>query len=385
MRSPFRIRIYDKAFAPQFALGDAESVQATPRHLAKSTASIVLPIGHHRLEAMLTPGHRAVIDYLTRPDNPSAPDAWLRVVNGPIWGLQSEGPTAEARFTFAVEDDWRYLSEALAWPVPGAALTAQTSEYDTRGPAPAETVIKGYLAAAATRLGLPVTVAPDLGRGATVTGKLRWDTLEDGLVPLARLGGLGMRFTQSGSGVVFDCYAPGDRTARVLSEATGTIVDWAVTRTGPVATRTIVGDGGQGTARQYLAVTDVALETEWGRRAEVFTDGREATSPADPTLAQQGQATLDAGRPTAGISVEMAETDVVRYGRTHHVGDLVAVQIAPGLTITDTLTEATVSWTAGEGLTVAPKVGDGDAGRPDVALVRAVSRLAAGLRKQRRR
>jgi hypothetical protein len=381
--APIRITCYSKAFAALFVLGDPQSLTVTVRHLDKGTATIVLPIEHHRVPALMAPGVRCVIEYWTgRPgDSWTDPANWLTLLTGPVWRREAQGPISDGLVTFTVEDDYRVLSQILGWPVPGNAINNQTSVHDVRT-GPAETVIKGYVSANASRLALPLTTATNLARGTSVEGRVRFDHLADVLPPLARLGGLGVTVRQVGFGLVLDVYQPVDRSARVLSESAGTILDWAFVTVGPTGTRAVIGGQGDGASRTFRAVTKPSAETLWGTKAEIFVDSSGTTTSTE--LDQAGNAALADAAPAAGIAVTAAETDVVRYGRTYQVGDLVAVQITPTLLVTDVLQAATLTWSAEQGVSVEPQVGDSSLTEsPDAAFAKILGRALAGIRSLR--
>ena len=382
---PLRIKAWSAGFAPMFTLGDPLSVSVTPKYLDVGVAEVVLPLTHHRVPALMAPGVRVTIDYYVgRPASAdyTDPDAWVQLISGPIWTRKADGPLAQGTITFGIEADDRILNGVLAWPTPTGAIGAQTSAYDKRSGS-AEAVIKGYVRAnALTRLALPIVVATSLDRGGPAELSARFSTLTDLLSPVAKLAGLGMTIYQDGSnGLVFDVTAGTDRTARVLSEAAGTITDWSFSTTGPGSTRRIIGGQGDDTTRVFRERAAGALETAWGVIIEALTDspGEDTTTALD--LA--GDADLAATAPTAGVSVTVAETDVVRYGRNLLVGDLVAVQVTDSLLVTDTLSAATVTWSTDGGLVVEPTVGDGSTETVSELLVTAVSKALAGIRSLR--
>jgi hypothetical protein len=379
---PVRLQVWSPAFEPMFSIGDPLSITVTPRHLALGTAELVLPLDHHRVPALMaTTGCRLTVGYFTgRPaDDYTDPANWLQVLSGPIWTRKAEGPTAQGTVTFGAEDDFRVLSGVTAWPTPASAISSQTSAYDKRT-GTAEAVIKAYVTAnAVTRLGLPITVATNLGRGAATTKSARFESLTDLLTPVAQLAGLGIRVHQNGSaGLVLDVYEPADRTARVLSESAGTITAWSFSSTGPASTRQIIGGQGELTARQFRQRVATARESEWATRIEQFTDARNADTTAG--LDQDGDENLADTAPTAGVTVTVAETDVVRYGRNLFVGDRVAVRITPNLVVEDILSAATITWSAADGLTVEPAVGDAGSESSDAVLVNSLRRAFAGIR-----
>lgn len=384
MRAPFRIRVFDKSRTFKFQLSDPETCSVTLRHLGKSTGSLVVPLDHFRAPALMVPGTRVTIDYLVRPLGAYSDEgSWLRVFSGPLWTRQGQGGLRDGVLTLQLEDDIRVLDGVLAWPDPTQPVNSQGVVSRNKS-GPAETVIKDFFREnAVTRLGLPITVAPDLGRGNDVSASLRFDALVDALTPLAEVGGLGMTLRQgSGSTLTFDVYETTDRSAHPLSEASGTLIDWAFTSTGPTATRVIVGGGGEGILRGFTSTVATARENEWGIKEEIFVDASGATTSDD--LAQAAAEALTSTQAGAGFAITASENDIVRYGKNLFVGDTVSIEITPTFTVTDFLRAVTLSWTDEDGLRVLPEIGSQTASEePNAALARVISKMYAGLRKLR--
>lgn len=363
MTAPFVVAVYDKAFNRKGWIGDPLAVRAVPRHNLLPTAEVTIRSDHSRAADVLADGARLVITYDGE-----------HLIGGPVRKWTGEGPAATSTITVAIEDDWRLLSRLLAWPVPGAALSAQSVAYDERSGA-AETVFKAYVSANATRLGLPVTVATDLGRGATKSNANRFHPLTDRLLPMVESAGLGVTVQQSGAGFLVDVYVP-QVYPRTLTEASGVVQGWEYTRTAPTVTRVIAGNQGEAEARSFRTLIDSARETAWADKIEVFLDARDTTDTTETD--QRMQELLDEGAPKAGLSVELAETDTFRYGTAVHVGDQVSLEVGPGLVVSDVLREATLTWTREDGLLVSPTVGERIT--PEALVPRAVRALTRTVR-----
>jgi hypothetical protein len=362
---PFTVAVFDKAFARKGFVGDPVALSATVRHNALSTATITVSSDHRRLPDLSADGARVVLTYDGQ-----------HLLSGPVRRLRGQGPASSGTVEVDVEDDWRLLQRVLGWPVPGAALTAQTSAYDKRTGA-AETVLKAFVTAnAVTRLGLPVTVAADQARGGNVDVSMRFHPLADRLYPAVDQARIGVTVRQSGAGLLLDCYTPALHP-RTLSEQSGVVQSWSWSRTGPGSTRVIAGDQGEATARSFTSTVDAAREAAWGDRIEVFVDARD-TDVATEVTARRAEA-LAEGAPRAGLSLELAETSTFRYGKAVRVGDRVRVEVGPGVVVEDVLREAVLSWTAQDGLLVTPAVGE-RTDDPSHVLARAVARLARGVR-----
>jgi hypothetical protein len=347
MASPFTIEIYDKNFNFQCFIGDPDNVVATPRHNQKSTASITVASNHRRLSAMTAAGARCVLRYYGE-----------FLMSGPLNLRSGQGPGVNGTVTLFLDGDFRILDNVLAWVAPASVISSQGgSEYYVIG-GNAESIVKDLVTKnAITRLGLPVLCANNLNRGAVIPGgiKARFQPLRDLLLPAVETAGLGITFSQSGSKIMCDVYVPAT-FSRILSEAGGMITDWKWSDANPSATRVVVAGKGDGTARVFRAVADSALESQYGDIIEVFRDARDADT--NTLLDARGNESLADGAPKFGFALTLAETESFRYGgKGVHVGDRVTVDLG-FTTRTDILREATISWTAADGVDVTPLVGE---------------------------
>lgn len=342
-----KITIYDKAFQRLGWIGNPESVSVTLGFNVVGAAEVTFAADHPRAQDVLEDGARLVIEYEGLPQP---------LISGPVRSAKGEGPEGQSTVTVTVEDDLRLLWRVLGWQVPTAAISAQnTAEYRTYT-GDAETIIKTAVTEnAVTRLGSPVTVAPNLNRGAVISGgvKLRMHPLAERMFPAIEQAGLGVRVYQSGPGLTLDVYEP-QTYPKIISEAAGTLRTWAWATNAPQVTRVIGGGQGEGTARVFRSATNTALETQYGDVIEAFTDARNGETTAE--IDQSNTETLFEGRPTSGLSLELSETPYFRYG-TVQVGDRVTIR-AGGLEITDILRSASITWNRADGLTITPAVGE---------------------------
>ena len=379
LTEPFEIQIFDKDLGSIGWVGDAERLTATPRHNQQPSATLVLPSDHRYARALAAPGVRIAVRHQDE-----------HLTTGPVRLVRSSGAGDARTMTFEIIDDWRLLTRLLGWPNPAGAITAQGDDgaYDVRS-GPAETVLKGFLTANLARLGsgahhLPVTVAPDQGRGAAVDVQMRMHPLADRLLPIIDQAGLGVTVRQTSTGLLVDCYEPTQWPLN-LSEDGGSLIanDWAVSA--PEVTRVVVMADGEGEARVMRGpFVNTEAETAYRDVVERAIDARDlkSTEPDFETrVAARAQEVLAAGSAKAGLSVRLAETETFRYGGAGvHVGDRVTVELAPATDLedavlhTDVLREATLTW-GRDGVVVTPTVGDRDA-EPDRMLTRAVAALA---------
>ena len=373
--NPFKITVYNAQFQRQGFIGNPSSVSVTPRHNQKGTASIALDADHRMAPAMSAEGARVVFHH-----KPSG--AWEFLMSGWVESYRGEGPKLNAKTVFQIVDDGVVLEDTEGWPVPGSPISNQSAAEYATYTGPAETVVKNAARANFQRLGLPVTVATDQGRGATVPGGVafRFHPLADKLRPAADVAGIGITVRQEGAGLVLDCYTPREYVHK-LSEEAGTVIEWSFESRSPTTTRAIVGGKGEGTARAFNSYTDTALEGRFGRVRETFKDATDVDTAAD--LQARAQQTVTEGAPTYGFSVKLSESGMFRYGENGiRVGDRVTLDIG-GAERTDILRECTLAFNRESGPTQTPVIGDIDQGQ-ELALVRFLNGLARGLRDSKR-
>lgn len=374
MSGEVSVELYDAGFHRLGWLNDAE-LSATFRHNRRSVATITVPADHLRAAQLVEPGRRVVITY--------TPDGGMpQVMSGWIGTFQTQGPRGSSSLVLTVLGDW--LDRALAWPVPAAALSAQSSAYYT-ATGPAETVLKSLITAnMITRLGWPITVATNLGRGSTVSLSARMVPLSDVVEPAADLGGIGIRVAQQpgASTIGVDAYVGADRTNRVLSESSGAVVAWSLTGNAPSATRAVIGMDGEGDLRNFTSAVDAAAESDWWP-SETFVDARDLDDGTSG--GQRGEDKLAELAATVSVSVTLAETPSWTFGRTVFLGDMVTVEVLPGVTRVERVREAQLTYTAADGLVVQPVVGDPDATEPERAQAKAIRSIAAAVRSLRAR
>lgn len=324
--TPYEILVY---VGWQFKgwVGRPLDVKPTIRHNMKSTATFTIDADHLRAADLKAPGARVSI-YRHGEFQ----------MSGPVRSLSGQF-AVNGSLVFSVEDDFRILHNWAAWPKPGSPLTGQDVEYRTIT-GPAETVVKTVMAENAARLGFPLTVATDQGRGAAGTYTFRMHAPYDRLFPAVDQAGIGVSVYQYGSGLVLDCYTPRDYPHR-LSPESGTVIGGTYTLKGPEATRVVVGGQGEGVAREFRQYKDATRESAWNDVIEVFRDARDSSS--GDVFAQRAAETLAEGAPMAGLSLELSETKHFRYGGDGlHVGDRVTASI-DGLLYTDVLREVRLS------------------------------------------
>jgi hypothetical protein len=367
---PFEIEVYDKAFVRRGWLGEPMSLSAIARYNAAGTMSFVVPQTHYRFADLMTRGARIVCKYKGE-----------HLMSGLVTGkTDSESETG----TFTVLDDFSLLTRILGWPNPTGTIDQQGAEtaYDTRT-GPAESVVKALAVANATRLGIPLSAAPDLARGATITTTTRMHPLTDRIFPLVDQAGIGLTVQQSGAGVVLDAFVP-NVYAPVITAKSGILASWSLEQTPPTATHVVVMGQGEGTARAFVLRVDADAVAEWGPLAisEVARDARDVDDTAPDALAQlqaRGDEALAEGAATSGLTVQLAETNRFSYGGIFGLGDRITISV-PGLTTQEVVREVGFSYDTDSGLVVTPSVGDPDQSKPERVSAFAIQAIARALR-----
>lgn len=302
------------------------------RFNAIGTWTLTLPVGHPLAATLAAPGSGIIVT-LRGTVLLSGPTTWVQTIQTP------DNPDGVIQITGL--DDSVLLRDRLAYPTPGTAdVTAQTSAYDVRAGL-AEDVLKGYVSAnlgPAAPVGrkVPVlAVEASLGRGATVTGSARFDVLYELLKQLADASAnagatIGFDIVQSGTGLVFQCYTPTDRSKSIrLDIANNLLLESTYSLAQPKFTRAIVGGQGDGTARTFLersSSTSLGAETAWGRRIESFVDSRDTSDTV--ALATAGDSAL-AGDGKAQITATIKPSDdtSMLFNRDWFLGDTVTVVV----------------------------------------------------------
>lgn len=369
--NPFTVTVFDKAFLRTGFVADPDSVVCTPKHLQVGTMELVVSSDYRKLPILSSPGARLTVDYRDE-----------QIFSGPIRLTSGKGPRTSGLVTITGEDDLRLLWRLFGYSTPANPIDTQPNKEDKRS-GPAESVIKAFINANKGRLNQPITVAPDLGRGANIEVSIRMLPLADKIIPALDAAGIGITVRQTSTGLLVDTYVP--RTyPRNLSEDGGTIVDWEWSQEAPTATRAIIGGPDVGTSRQFKQVIDTAREALYGDVIEMFVDAS-SIEIASEILAAGTAALAEAG-PKSGLRVSLSESSIFAYGGISgvHVGDKVSLDIGTGTSITDVLREAELSFTRGEGFQAIPTVGEITAD-PDKKLAQILTQITRGLRDLRTR
>lgn len=383
---PIKIDLWDKSYGWLGPLGVPISVSATKRRNAASDCTFTVKATHPRIGDLMTKGTRAVVTY--QPDGIEP----FRLVSGRVQNRSGENPAQQATRTFAVRDDWMIFNTTTGWPTPAAAITAQDSVLRYTKSGPAETVLldllqKNYV----TRLGQPLVLPADQGRGSNISIAARMDYLADLLFPAVDNAGIIAEIGQNGDHRELTIREP-ETYPFTLTEGSGVVVNGSFSMDDATATRVIVGvapvtgtDGNQ-TARIFRQFINAAAEADLGEPLEMYVDGTDIALTDDVTAEAQKKAD-DAFTDNAekvSLDITLIEKGAFRYGKAFQVGDIISVQLTNSPVFTDYVREVGIQWDAQNGLVVTPTVGNWD-DSSDSTLFNEVALMGKALRQLQRR
>lgn len=356
-----------------------ESLKLSLKWNGLSTLELVVSGDHSRLDGLTRPGARLVVDY-----------GGGQIFSGPVRRVHGVGPWQSSRVTITCEDDIRLLWRMLLWPVPyrssilGMEWRANRDYAHYSGAA--ESVAKKALRDNTWRFPPDIFMVNDKSRGRYIKDfQARFHVFADKLLPVlswARMTATVKQFEnvkQDQRGLLFDC-VPAVTRDHVLTAESGSIVSWEYVRDAPKATAVVVGGRGEGKDRLFCEDFDALAEDEWFDRVEVFKDARN-TDSEHVHLIDEAERVLSESGATSGFKIELAESDVLRFGPGNLMpGDLIYVDVGSG-PIAEIVRQIDVECVSpGDGWTkVTPIAGDYE-DNPSALLARRVADLAAGVR-----
>jgi len=380
MSIPLSIGIYDKTFVQRGTFGAPLGVTVNQKWMDAGTAQVIVSSDAPRLDAILDEDGKAS----------KGARLWIKdsagqhVMSGRVTRVSTQGPATRALTTLEITDDFQIFKDALGWVIPTAAISAQgTAGTNWTQTGPAETVLLAAIAAnIRDRLDLPVTVPVSVGRGKTITAQLRMNSIYDAFFPvddglgLVNDGGFGVGVRQKVGGLEVYTWTP-KTVPQTLSEESGVISDWSYDIAAPTITRGVIGGAGDGTLRVWRERADTDLEEQIGWKMETWKDD---SSVSDPTqLYNDLQGALDDGASKVGLSITFSQTENFKLGTQYTIGDVVKASLG-GVSVTDRLTTATLTWTADGGYKAVPQIGD-RTDDPDEANISLVARIARAIRR----
>lgn len=221
------------------------------------------------------------------------------------------------------------LAQRLVVPPAGQAYDRQTS-------VPAETAIKHYVSshagpgAAAVRQIPNLTIAPDQGRGTTVSVDGRYQTVLDLVRHIGRLAGMGYQVTYDTStgGLRFEVIPGVDRTASVFLDPRFETVRgqaWLQSDADRITYVYVAGQG-EGADREVVTRYVGVSEPSGFDRREAFQDARDVERGQTAVLQARGDAVLAEAGLEDRLEVEVYEHGSFRPGEHYDLGDLVTVR-----------------------------------------------------------
>lgn len=379
------IEVFDRTGAFKGRLGTYRSAALLDTFNAKASSSFSADASHPRARDLREPGARV---RLTAP-------GFVQTATVNTYTLS--GPRRASLVDFTVDSDFMLFEDVLGWVQPGRPITEQgiagdNAEYGGPNGGAEETIVKQIMREnARDRLGMPLTIAPDQGRGRQgMKVKMRFHPVYDKLFPVTDGAGLAdgelrwtIHFDPSTKRYILDC-TPISTFQRTLSEASG-LAEWSVTVARPTATNVVVGGAGEAQMRDFRQMPrpsdpDYNRYAEWGFRRERFRDARDADGDVE-LMYRRGQETLDEGRPKSGIRATLNDRAARAYGTSFKVGDRVHLDLGGGEKFgPEILREVRINYTRERGREVTPVIGDYD-GSPDSRIIKAVTRIARSIRK----
>lgn len=352
-----------------------QSIEVTQKFNEPDAGSFKVPAYPEYME-VLQPGNRAVVVM----DGEIFSAGPIESPGGYEWSTDSEEEPGVVTVNFA--DDLSSVASRMTYPNPAQAATAQTSAY-YEATANAETVIRNLVNLNAGPGALVARRVPHLvlgavaGVGSTVVCKTRFEAVTEVSRALASAGGgLGFSVDQVGTDLVFKVFAPQDKTkvAR-FSRGLGNLISVKYNKTKPTATTAIVGGDGEAETRTIAERTDSGAESDWGRVEKwVAAQSQDAGTGLDQT----GDNALVAAGETVQLTTITIDSDEAKYGRDYNMGDLVTVEVYPGIEVEDVVREAKFTYTPEDGRQITILVGTQEATR-DPEWVQITNQLASRL------
>jgi hypothetical protein len=264
--------------------------------------------------------------------------------------------------TLAGADFMQVVANRLAYPDPTKVWNSQLQgNGDIVGGIPLETAIKYYVnrnigtttipthggnppaipPAISSRQHPLLTVAADQGRGPAVYYQVNFGLGTDlNLLTVVRAlitqaypnytpgQSMGFRVNLVGNKLVFDCYTPQNKTNVSFSEDQGNLTSILFSLTDPTCTNALM----RGTAvNQFIEVPGNNV-TPWNK-IEVFQDGQ--TDDTNKILTSTANGMLVDGTFGPILNATVTDTPDCIFGRDFFLGDLVTIEVRPGVTYND--------------------------------------------------
>lgn len=352
-------------------IGEWTDVDVLLKFNETGTGTFSAPAHPALLQLVETPGNRVCVvrDGQILSSGPIERRAYTWNAGG---NTGSGADPGEVTVTWA--DNLAYLTWRLTYPDPANEITAQATTYWA---APAnqspEVTMRALVNANAAGGAIAKRRIPKLALGTLagvgtaipVAVQTRLEVLTDTLRTVALAGGnIGFRVRDTGTALLFECYAPTDRSRGVrFSRRLQNLTTLQVNPEAPTGTAILIGGSGSGSGRAFLERASSDTST-WGR-IEKFVS--QATDSVTLALQQAGDQALAENAYKPGIQATALDTADQRYGVAYNIGDRVGVETASGQVLTDIVTAVHLTATPKGGELVSPTVGAATSGTTSAA------------------
>lgn len=262
------------------------------------------------------------------------------------------------------------IANRICYPSPGATWAAQTAQStDTVSAMPLETAIKHYVnnnigpSAISARRHSLLDVAASSGRGAAVSYTVGFssgvdlnllDVIRALIASTGNSNAMGVQVTRNSAAhrLLFDIYIPRNLTGKAwFSEQLGNMTAIQFSLIDPTCTDSLV----QGAGTSFVQQT-AAGRTQWNA-VEIFNDSSSETVVANLTTTAQNALLTGAAGPT--MSITASDIPFLTFGRDYGLGDIVSVEVRPGVVYSDVVTGVTLTAdpTQSPEITVVPTIG----------------------------
>jgi hypothetical protein len=276
--------------------------------------------------------------------------------------------------TLAGADYLALIANRICYPNPTVAWSGQHQADQDAISGPLETVIKHYVnvnigpQALAARQHPLIDIAADQRRGPAVNYSVNWSQGQSvnlfdvirSLVAQANPNGtpslnMGVSLIQNPANMgrlLFDVYYPRDLSkVATFSEELGNLTSVSLSITDPTCTDALV----QGSA-SFISQT-ASGTTPWTKVEQYVDDTSETVAT---NLATTAANTLFTGSVGPNLATTTSDSPYLVYGRDYHVGDIVAVEIAPGDVYSDIVSSVALTADASQTpiINVVPVIGN---------------------------
>lgn len=369
-------------------IADIQSLEVTQNFNSPDSGSFTVPAYPEYMSVFLR-GNRAVVIR----DGEIFSAGPMERPGGYEWGIGGENASAEAEpgtITIDFTDDSVHIASRLVYPNPAldADNTSQPAYYNPTGNA--ETLMRDLVNLNAGPGALVYRRAPKLslgsvaGVGSSTLIKSRFEPLGDVLRSTAISGGnLGFEAVQSGNDIFFNVYAPQDNTKKArFSRGLGNLRSLKYDVIGPTGTAAIVGGSGEEADRKIVVRNNTADENNWWRIEKWVEASSQQGEESDPDpvagLVKSGDEALAANSEQVSLTTVTIDTEDVKYGRDFRLGDIVTVEVLPGIEVIETVRSANYTYNPDDGEALSVLIGSQEATR-DPIWIRVIQEMSARL------